>query len=132
MASSSRAFSPCGNVPTSLPLMIVTPASSAALKLAFFRCAAGESGLAGGQGPAPAVIVGHSATWCSTISLNTSGVPSPPCSIVSTPASAARRIPSAVFAWTATGTPALFAVSTASFSSSIENVGREPAIGPQR
>src|SRR5262245_6340352 len=110
--------------------MIVTPASSAALKLAFLRCAAGESGFAGGHGPAPAVIVGQNATLCSTINLKISGVPSPPCSIVATPASAARRMPSAVLACTATGTPALFAVSTASFISSTENVGCDPGCGP--
>src|SRR6185503_13546536 len=44
----------------------------------------------------PAASVGHSATLCSFISRNTSGVPASPCSIVSTPPSTARRIPSAV------------------------------------
>ena len=42
------------------------------------------------------VSVGHQATWCSTISLKISGVPSLPCSIVATPASVARRMPSGV------------------------------------
>ena len=54
------------------------------------------------------------------MSLKTSGVPSPPCSMVSTPASDARRMPSAVFECTATGTPALFAVSTASFKAALD------------
>jgi len=52
IASSSRALSPCGKVPTSLPLMMVTPASSADLKTALRRRFAGEFGSAGGHGPA--------------------------------------------------------------------------------
>jgi hypothetical protein len=46
--------------------------------------------------------------------------------MVSAPARIARRIPSGVLVWTATGTPAFFAVSTASFISSSENVGCDP------
>ena len=46
--------------------------------------------------------------------------------MVSAPPSTARRMPSGVVAWTDTGTPALLAVSTASFISSNENVGRAP------
>ena len=88
--------------------------------------------MAGGQEPAPAVSVGHHATWCSTISLKISGVPSLPCSIVATLAIAARRMPSGVLVCTATGTPALSAVSTARFISSAVNVGCDPASGPQR
>jgi hypothetical protein len=36
MSSTSRALSPCVNTPASLPLRIVTPAASAALKLSRF------------------------------------------------------------------------------------------------
>ena len=98
--SSSRALSPCVNTPTSLPLRIVTPASSAALKLARLRAIDGGLGASPFFQPAycdvasPAASVGQSATLCSFISRNTSGVPASPCSIVSTPASTARRIPS--------------------------------------
>src|SRR5205809_2920720 len=60
------------------------------------------------------VNVGHNATLCSFIRRNTSGVPALPCSMVSTPARVARRIPSGVDAWAATGRPLLFAVSTIS------------------
>jgi ADP-ribosylglycohydrolase len=52
-----------------------------------------------------AAIVGQSATPRSFIRRNTSGVPSPPCSIVSTPASTAMRIASGPFACAATGRP---------------------------
>ena len=39
-------------------------------------------------------------------------------------------MPSGVLVWTATGTPALLAVSTASFISSSEKVGRAPGRRP--
>jgi len=81
--------------------------------------------------PLAIASVGQSATPRSFIKRNTSGVPPSPCSIVSTPASAARRIPSAVVACAATGMLALFAVSTTSLISSSENVGAAPDL-PQR
>ena len=57
------------------------------------------------------------------MSWNTSGVPPSPCSIVSTPASAARRIASAELAWAATGRPASCAAATSAASSAAENAG---------
>ena len=80
----------------------------------------------------PAATVGQKATLCSFISLKTSGVPSSPCSIVSTPARIARRIPSALVAWAETGRPASCAALTAAAISSCEKVGREGSPGPQR
>ena len=81
----------------------------------------------------PAASVGHSATPCSAISLKTSGVPPSPCSIVSAPASIARRMPSGVLAVHRHGNARRScAVSTASFISSSENVGCAPGAGPQR
>jgi len=66
--------------------------------------------------------VGHSATFRSFIKRNNSGVSPSPCSMVSTPARIARRAPSVEVECAATGIPALFAISTASFSSSSVNV----------
>ena len=49
--------------------------------------------------------VGHRPTPRLAISRNTSTSPPQPCSIVSTPATTARRSPSFVMAWAATGIP---------------------------
>ena len=64
------------------------------------------------------------------MSRKTSAVPWSPCSTVSTPASTARRIPSAVIACAATGRPYPWAVSTSTRSSSWVNVGRASPLGP--
>ena len=64
--------------------------------------------------------VGHKATPRPAISRKTSGVPPSPCSIVLTPASTARPIPSALDACATVGRPELAAVSTIVSSSSME------------
>jgi hypothetical protein len=77
-------LSPWANTPTSLPFTIVTPASSAILKLARLRVMLGGSGASPFFHPAycevasPAASVGQSATLRSFISLKISGVPASP------------------------------------------------------
>jgi hypothetical protein len=66
------------------------------------------------------------------MSLNTSGVPPSPCSIVATPAIVARLIPSAVDACAATFLPELFATFTAAVNSSSVGPGIASPFGPQR
>jgi hypothetical protein len=115
--------------PTSLPQPIVTPFAIASLKARIAFCT--RTDRSEPRKPlskysayaSSAVSVGKYATPCSFISLKTSSVPPYPCSIVSTPASVARRIPSAVVACAATGRPALCASSTSVFNSSSVNVG---------
>ena len=123
IVSISRALSPCAKTPTSLPLAIVTPASSACLKTIFFRSM---------PGPLATESVGHNAMPRSFIKRKSSGVRPSPCSIVSTPARIARRAPSVEVEWAETGMPALFATSTASFSSSSVNVACAAPPAPQR
>ena len=79
-----------------------------------------------------AARVGQYATFFCTISFQISGVPSSPCSMVSTPPRIARRIPSAVAAWATTGRPLLFATSTMRVISSSVNVGRASPFAPHR
>ena len=116
----------------------MTPASSAALKLARLRVIPAGSGPSPFFQPAycevasPAASVGQSATLCSFISLKISGVPASPCSIVSTPPRIARRMPSAVLECATTGRPLLRAVSTIVLISSSEKVGAASPRAPQR
>src|SRR5262249_154707 len=123
------------NTPASLPHTTVTPASSAALKEARLeRSAAGSGPLPGFQPrylliASAAASVGHNTTPRLASRRNTSASPSSPCSMVATPARAARRIPSLVRACAPTGHPAERAVSTICFSSSTENVGLPPFCG---
>jgi hypothetical protein len=63
---------------------------------------------------------------------STSSVAPVPCSIVATPASTARRIPSAVLAWAAAGRPALRASSTAAAISSWVKVAVDGPPGRRR
>jgi imidazolonepropionase-like amidohydrolase len=113
-------------------------AAIAALRLAFFSVTRGGSASAPRRQPryeriaSPAATVGHSTMPFSAISRNTWGVPPSPCSIDSTPATAARRMPSAVLACATTGRPLLRATSTMCVSSSTVNVGRLSPLGPQR
>ena len=86
--------------------------------LAFFPAAVLRMG-------SPAATVGHSATPRCFISLNISALPSSPCSMVSTPASVARRMPSTVEACATTPRPAERAVCTIS----VELFLRESGLG---
>src|SRR5262245_592014 len=121
----------------SLPLTTVTPASSASLNTVRIVFSDAGSGSLPTFQPryfaiASAVAsVGQKATPRLTIKRNTSTSPPLPCSIVSTPPSAARRIPSLVVASATTGQPAERAVSTISFTSSTENVAAPPFFGSQ-
>ena len=79
----------------------------------------------------PAASVGQKPTFFSPISFQISCVPPSPCSMVSTPASIARRMPSAVGVG-GDRPAAAFATSTIAASSSSVNVGRASPFGPQR
>ena len=89
----------------------MTPAASAALNDWRFAAMRAGSGSTPFFHPAycavasPAASVGQKPTRRSTISFQISGVPPSPCSIVSTPASIARRMPSGVDACATTGRP---------------------------
>src|ERR1051326_7488109 len=117
IVSISRALSPCAKTPTSLPLAMITPASSACLNTIFFLSIAG---------PLATESVGHRAVPRAFINESSSGVSPSPCSIVSTPARIARRAPSVLVECAETGMPALLAISTANFSSSKVNVACAP------
>ncbi len=118
MASSSRTLSPCVNTPTSPPNTIVTPEASAALKLACLSVTRGTVFTPFFQPSkytayaSAAAIVGQYATPFCFMSWNTASVPWSPCSIVRTPASVARVMPSGVIACATTGRPAPLATFT--------------------
>ena len=137
--TSSRTFVPWANTPTSLPQPMVTPSASALRKPRSAICMDSVESDCPGTSPrkysliaSGAASVGRKATPFSRISANVSREPPYPCSIVCTPAEAARCIASSVIACTATGRPRSCATDTAARSSSSQNVGRISPAGPVR
>ena len=136
--SSSSAFVPCVNTPTSLPLQMVTPDASAALNIAFFCTMPAGSGSMPFFQPRYRVVlsvadnVGQNETLRCFINANTSGVAMSPCSMPSTPAMTARVMPSTVLACATTGRPLDTDVRTIAAHSSVVKVGRASPRGPHR